>query len=294
MPLSFRRRFQKRPSDQLARNKRRLNASSQLAPRLRAAAQLRAPRYPLGALVGAGVLVVITAVVIANTSLAGKPAPPAITPTPTPALATPRYETAVAARLATLAAPTATQPPTPSSTPVLPTSTAAPTATLAASATQPPSNAWAAQIPAAACIPQDLPQTGVVVGIVDGNTIRVRPDGDERVYSVRYIGVQAPQRGQYYAALSEAANSELAYLKQVTLVRDLTNADPQGTLPRYVMAGRTFINYELIVDGYAQAVASRPDTACLSAFRAAQQSAENAKLGMWAGPAYLIPILPTP
>ena len=70
--------------------------------------------------------------------------------------------------------------------------------------------------------------------------------------------------------------------------------DAQGTLLRYVMAEGKFVNYELIAAGYAQVVASAPDTACLSSFQAAQQNARSSKLGMWSGPAYLIPILPTP
>jgi len=294
MPLSFRRSFRKKPSAKIADNKRRLATARQSRNPVRPPDVLRASRYPLGLLVGIGVLLVIAAVVVANSRLLGlapeKPAPASATPAP----ATPRYQTAVAARLATLAADTPTAPPSASATAVPPSPTASPTNVGTTSATLPPANAWAATIPEAACIRPDLPQTGLVVGVVDGDTIRVRLDGDERVYSVRYIGVQAPQAGQYYAALSQAANLDLAYLKQAVLVRDLTDTDLQGTLLRYVMAEERFVNYELLAGGYAQAISSAPDTACLSTFRAAQQKAQNAKLGMWSGPAYLIPILPTP
>jgi endonuclease YncB( thermonuclease family) len=294
VPLSFRRSFHKKPSAKIEQNKRRLAARRQSPGRVQPPDQVRAPRYPLGAMVGVAVLLVIAAVVIANNELLGPTleAPPSESPTPAPE--TPHYETAVAARLVTLAAATPSASPSPSSTTVPPSPTASPTHRIMASATLPPPNAWAAQIPAAACIRADLPQTGLVVGVVNGDIIRVRLDGDARVYSVRYIGVQAPQPGQYYAALSQAANLDLVYLKQAILVRDLTDTDAQGTLPRYVIAAGKFINYELIVGGYAQAIASAPDTSCLPAFRAAQQKAQGSKLGMWSGPAYLIPVLPTP
>jgi micrococcal nuclease len=300
VPLNFRRSRHKKPSAKIAQNKRSLETARPSRTRVRPPDHLRASRYPLGAMVAIGVLLVIAAVVVANSRLLNLPIAESRPETETPAPATPRYQTAVAARLSTLAAATPTTfltrsrtaaPPSPT---LSPTNTVAASATPAASATLPPANPWAAQIPAAACIREDLPQTGLVVGIVDGDTVRVRLDGDDRVYSVRYIGVQAPQAGQYYAALSQAANQDLAYLKQAILVRDLTDTDPQGTLLRYVMAEGKFVNYELIAGGYAQAVGSAPDTACLSAFRGAQQEARSGGLGMWSGPAYLIPILPTP
>jgi endonuclease YncB( thermonuclease family) len=300
VPLSFRRSFHKKPSAKIAQNKRRLAPGRQSGGRVRPPDTVRASRYPIGLMVGIGVLLVIAVVVVVNSRLLNLPMAESRAETATPAPATPRYQTAVAARLSTLAAATRTAFPSPSSTPIppspilSPTNTVAASATTAASATLPPANPWAAEIPSAACIREDLPQTGLVVGIVDGDTIRVRLDGEQRVYSVRYIGVQAPRAGQYYAALSEAANLDLAYLKQAVLVRDLTDTDPQGTLLRYVMAEGKFVNYELIAGGYAQARASAPDTACLSSFRAAQQKAQSGKLGMWSGPAYLIPILPTP
>jgi endonuclease YncB( thermonuclease family) len=294
VPLSFRRSFRKKPGAKIAQNRRRLAAAHPSGGRVRPPDHVRAPRYPIGVMVGIGVVLVIAVVVVANSRLLSIPTAEPASETATPAPATPRYETAVAERLSTLAATTPSALPSPSRTAVPPSPTLSPTDTIVASATLPPANPWAARIPAAACIREDLPQTGLVVGIVDADTIRVRLDGGQSVYSVRYIGVQGPQAGEYYAALSEAANLDLAYLRQAILVRDLTDTDPQGTLLRYVMAEGKFVNYELIAGGYAQASASAPNTACLSSFRAAQQQAQSDKLGMWSGPAYLIPILPTP
>jgi endonuclease YncB( thermonuclease family) len=134
----------------------------------------------------------------------------------------------------------------------------------------------------------------LVVGVLDGDTIRVRLDGGEGIYSVRYVGVEAPPTGQYYAAISAGRNAELVYLKQATLVRDLTDSDPQGTLLRYVIAEGKFVNYELIAGGYAQAISAAPDTACRDSFESAQREAQFSKLGLWSAPSYLIPFSPTP
>jgi len=134
----------------------------------------------------------------------------------------------------------------------------------------------------------------MVVGVVDGDTIQVRLDGDQHIYAVRYIGVEAPRERLYYGTISKGKNVELAYYKRATLVRDITDTDRQGTLLRYVMVGGKFINYELIAGGYAQAILSPPDTACLSILQSAQQLAQAERIGLWGAPAYLIPFSATP
>ena len=111
---------------------------------------------------------------------------------------------------------------------------------------------------------------------------------------MRYVGVEAPATGQYYAAISAGKNAELVYLKQATLIRDLTDRDQQGTLLRYVLVEGKFVNYELIAGGYAQSLSAAPDTACRDSFEAAQHEAQSSRLGLWSGPSYLIPFSPTP
>lgn len=147
-----------------------------------------------------------------------------------------------------------------------------------------PANLWAAEIPEAACIPSDLPQTGRVVDIVDGNAIRVLLDRDGRVYSVRLLGANAPALDGATAGLGLEArvrSSELVYRKQVILVRDLTDTDASGTLLRYVLAGGVFVNHAMIQEGLAKLEMSEPDTACLDTFLAAQHEAQANALGIW-------------
>jgi len=149
-----------------------------------------------------------------------------------------------------------------------------------------PPNPWVAGIPEAACIPTDIPQTGRVVEVVDAQTIRVLMDRDQRVYAVRYLGIEIPQAGnQLFGLTGILHNVDLTYRKQVTLVRDITDQDDFGRLLRYVMVAGTFVNYELIAGGYARVISSPPDTACYAAFKVVEQQARSGKLGIWALPA---------
>ncbi len=298
MPLSFRRSFKKKPSANVKRKKRVVAVASQPSARP-PSNQIVAAKYPPGVLIGCGVLLVVGAVVSVSSGMFGLPrwhaAQVAETSPATPV--SPGLETAVAGRVETLRAGTATARPSSSPTGAGPSPKVVSPAlalTLTPSATAASSNPWSSQIPEAACIRTDLPQKGLVVGVLDGDTIRVRLQGDENVYSVRYLGVEAPANGQYYGAISTGKNAEFVYYKQATLVRDLTDTDPQGTLLRYVMVEGKFVNYELIAGGYAQAISSAPDTACRDSFEVAQHAAQSQKLGLWSAPAYLIPFSPTP
>jgi endonuclease YncB( thermonuclease family) len=154
------------------------------------------------------------------------------------------------------------------------------------SPTASPPNPWVATIPDAACIPTDIPQTGRVVEVVDAQTIRVLMDRDQRVYAVRYLGIELPQTANRLLTLSGLLhNVELTYRKPVTLVRDISDQDEFGRLLRYVMVDRTFVNSDLIAGGYARALSSPPDTACYAAFKAVEQQARSNQLGIWAGSA---------
>ena len=135
----------------------------------------------------------------------------------------------------------------------------------------------------------DIPQTGRVVEVIDAETIRVLMDRDGRIYAVRYLGVDVPLGIDRRLALNAIlGNADLTYNKPVTMVRDLTDQDHYGRLLRYVMVGRTFVNYALIAAGYARAQSTPPDTSCYAAFQAVELQARSAALGIWA-PATLRP-----
>jgi len=82
----------------------------------------------------------------------------------------------------------------------LSTNTPEPTATLLST---PASNQTAL---GASCIPNNTPQTGKVVDVVDGDTIKVLLDQDGQTYTVRYIGMDTPE----YTSQVEYFGSEAA------------------------------------------------------------------------------------
>jgi micrococcal nuclease len=184
------------------------------------------------------------------------------------------------------AAPTQMSTPTLTSTPTLVlTSTATATAsqTLTLQPTLP--------VSIASCIPDDVPrETALVVGIVDGDTIDVLVDG--QVVRVRYIGIDTPERGETLFNQAAAYNQTLVYNKTVTLVKDQSETDRFDRLLRYVIAGDTFVNDELVDQGYAGASVYPPDTACADDFAAAQRQAQSAGRGLWMPTP--VPFIPLP
>jgi micrococcal nuclease len=70
--------------------------------------------------------------------------------------------------------------------------------------------------------------------------------------------------------------------KTVTLVKDISETDQYNRLLRYVLVDDKFVNYELVLLGFASAKQYPPDTACASPFESAETIARNQKIGIWA------------
>ena len=146
------------------------------------------------------------------------------------------------------------------------------------------------------CIPNNPPQIGRVVEVVDGDTIKVLLDQDGLTYTVRYIGMDTPENTsqiEYFGPEATIRNFELVAGKLVTLIKDVSETDPFGRLLRYVIAEDIFVNYELVAEGYANTASYPPDTSCISTFQVAEQQASASKLGLWSAPPTLVIIIPT-
>ncbi len=180
----------------------------------------------------------------------------------------------------------------------LPTGTPAPTNTPEPTTTRPPTiiETLAPLLPSpiipqtalgASCIPNNPPQTGQVVDVVDGDTIKVLLDQDGQTYIVRYIGMDTPENTsqvEYMGAEASAKNAELVYGKNVTLIKDVSETDQYGRLLRYVLVENIFVNYELVVQGYATNASYPPDIACILVFQEAEQRARASGVGLWSTP----------
>ena len=177
--------------------------------------------------------------------------------------------------------PTFTFTPTITNTPTFtlsPTITFTPTITLSPTITFTPLPTLPSSING--CIPTTTQrETGIVVGIVDGDTIDVRINN--QIYRVRYIGIDTPERNELFYNQATVINQQLVFNKTVTLVKDVSETDQFDRLLRYIIVGETFVNYELVNQGYAFASAYPPDIACSNIFVNAQGYAQKTKAGLW-------------
>ncbi len=118
--------------------------------------------------------------------------------------------------------------------------------------------------------------------VIDGDTIEL--DTGERL---RYIGMDTsevvdPRKPvQCFGVEARERNKELVEGKLVVLVKDISERDKYNRLLRYVWVGSTFINFELVKEGYATASTYPPDVAHAKEFVAAEKEAREAKRGLW-------------
>jgi endonuclease YncB( thermonuclease family) len=124
-------------------------------------------------------------------------------------------------------------------------------------------------------------QVAEVTNIVDGNTIDVLLP-DKTIHRVRYIGIDAPESGEPCGREATAANTALVTGRTVALYLDASNTDQNGYLLRYVFVGGTFVNAELVANGWAEPVRTPPNTTFADWFEYLGKAAQDANLGCYA------------
>ncbi len=126
-------------------------------------------------------------------------------------------------------------------------------------------------------------QRAEVLFVVDGDTIEVDLAGDP--FTVRYIGVDTPERDKPFYEEATDANKALVEGQEIILVRDVSETDRFGRLLRYIyLPDGTFVNAELISQGYGQVVTFPPDVAETENLLSLQQDARENKRGLWGLP----------
>lgn len=125
--------------------------------------------------------------------------------------------------------------------------------------------------------------TAAVTRVVDGDTIVI-----DTGQKVRYIGINTPESVdprkpvQCFGAEASARNKALVEAKEVKLVKDVSETDKYGRLLRYVyLADGTFVNLELVKEGYARVDTFPPDVKFSKEFVAADKAARLAQKGLW-------------
>lgn len=127
--------------------------------------------------------------------------------------------------------------------------------------------------------------TGVCTRVVDGDTIVVSGVG-----KVRLIGVDTPETKhpakpvERFGREASRFTAKLVEGKRVRLEYDWQRVDRYGRTLAYVyLADGTFVNAEIVKQGYGYAYTKYPFK-YLEEFRALEREAREAERGLWARP----------
>jgi endonuclease YncB( thermonuclease family) len=124
--------------------------------------------------------------------------------------------------------------------------------------------------------------TGKVVAIADGDTITVLAPGDAQ-YVIRLAGIDAPEHGQPYAALSEKHLSDLISGKVVNL--DCGTEQSYGRLVcKVLLPNGEDVDLDQVKAGMAwhyKQYQSQQTPSDRAAYAAAEDAARETHLGLW-------------
>ena len=124
--------------------------------------------------------------------------------------------------------------------------------------------------------------------VVDGDTVDIIIDG--KTERVRLIGIDTPETKKPNSPIECFGPEASAYTEsilpvgtKVRLERDVVGRDDYGRLLGYVyrVEDETFVNYEIIRQGYAQPLSIEPNSTFAADFADAARSAESDGLGIW-------------
>src|SRR3989344_4307235 len=119
------------------------------------------------------------------------------------------------------------------------------------------------------------------VYVIDGDTIKAWIDGKQ--YTVRLIGINAPEKGQYYHDEAADKLKELSLGKKIFLESDagVPDEDIYGRLLRYVVVGNTTANLELLRGGYTRYYPLNQTLIYAAEFEEAEAYAKSQNIGLW-------------
>lgn len=129
-----------------------------------------------------------------------------------------------------------------------------------------------------------------VTRVVDGDTFWV-DDGSEKGLKVRLIGIDAPEPRNtgtrpkgYFGAESTHYLRDLLQGKRVRLEFDVAKYDRYGRTLAYAwLEDGTFINAELVKNGYATVMTVPPNVKYQETFTGMAAKARRQKKGLWKG-----------
>lgn len=127
-----------------------------------------------------------------------------------------------------------------------------------------------------------------VLSITDGDTFRIA-DGSPNGKAIRLIGIDAPESrnsaAKKIAPYGKEASDYLAKMiggKKVRLEYDVEHTDRYGRTLAYVyLEDGTFVNAELLKNGYATVMTVPPNVRYAGEFVSLSRKARNRERGLW-------------
>ncbi len=128
-----------------------------------------------------------------------------------------------------------------------------------------------------------------VTRVVDGDTFWA-DDGSPKGMKIRLTGIDAPESRRsfrkeagYFGAASKAYLTKLLQNRKVTLETDISPKDRYGRTLAYVyLSDGTFVNAEMVKQGYATIMTVPPNIKYAEVFARLQAEAREHKRGLWA------------
>jgi len=126
-----------------------------------------------------------------------------------------------------------------------------------------------------------------VTKVVDGDTFWVA-DGSEKGLKIRLIGVNTPETVhpqkpvEYYGREASDYVKSILTGSKVKLQFDVNRTDRYGRTLAYVyLKDGTFLNADLIIKGYGQAMTVPPNVKYSEKFVELERKAREEKVGLW-------------
>ncbi|UCG11532.1 MAG: thermonuclease family protein [Deltaproteobacteria bacterium] len=127
--------------------------------------------------------------------------------------------------------------------------------------------------------------SGKVVGISDGDTIRVLRDQEH--VKIRLYGIDAPEKGQAYGKKAKQFTSKMVFGKVVEV--EVMDHDRYGQTVALVAVNKQILNEELLKAGYAWVYYQYCQEMICHAWADYQFAAKLDKRGLWRDPAPIPP-----
>ena len=123
---------------------------------------------------------------------------------------------------------------------------------------------------------------------VDGDTFWVK-DGSLKGIKIRLIGIDTPENQarfgnpeEYYGDEASSYVKKILHGKKVKLEFDKDSLDSFGRTLAYVyLENGTFLNDQLVKEGYAKVMTIKPNTKYVNRFIQSEKFAINKKIGLW-------------